>query len=492
MEHDKLGFYLGVARTVQKLKEVRANTLIDAEGEDTLMAMLWRIQKLLGESTNDTGLAGLRPFSRLQLFQQPLFDFYQALNTSLGDDDNPLHDVALGRVKQRELQDLIGELEQVFREEVETRVVFISPDRLSLLEYSSPNEFLHSEIDKQHFQFLPRITQQGFEDAGRCLVYGLPGAAISMALQAVEAAIRFYYIRHGGPSKQSRPDEVPEWANMIDWLNRQQPSLLPGNEVERRRCYAMLDRLRYSYRNTVAHGRALFETSKSEENLARGEEVFRECLASALFLSAETSRRSQLNLHIRAHPVLSFDSAVAIYLYSWNPELPPFAPRMVQFDDAVSDGEIIDETVIPTLHWPKLIRATMTESLSHVVRKCFRMQPNSAATIDPLVGFVDKCIQGGFNTRFDSQSPREEDVSLLDLFRGIKLHLEDVRKQEGDAEPKIDPQQLLIETWKMLDEFVESSLSPEGSSLVTDLNMQPVFNTLCRVRSFAPAPTTNA
>lgn len=120
------------------------------------------------------------------------------------------------------------------------------------------------------------------------------------------------------------------------------------------------------------------------------------------------------------------------------------------------------------------------------------MQPNSAATIDPLVGFVDKCIQGGFNTRFDSQSPREEDVSLLDLFRGIKLHLEDVRKQEGDAEPKIDPQQLLIETWKMLDEFVESSLSPEGSSLVTDLNMQPVFNTLCRVRSFAPAPTTNA
>jgi hypothetical protein len=473
MEHDKLGFYLSVARTIQQLKDVRANTRIDAEGEDTLMDMLWLIQKLLGESTNDQDLAGLRPFPQLRLFQKDFFEFYQVLNESLGEDSNPLQDVALGRERHRKLKDLVGAFEQVFREEVETRVVFISPDRLSLLEFSSPNKFLHSETDRQHFQFLPRIVQQGFRDAGRCLVYGLPGAAISMSLQAVEATIRFFYVRHGGPNDRR------EWGPMINWLRDQQPSLLPGDVVGQRHCHATLDRLRDRYRNAIAHGRAYGEAGRPDASISEAEVVFRDCWAAVRLLAAETPRRPQLKCRVKVSDHPDFDTAVASFLYAWNPELPPFGVEYIEFDSSMTADELIDVTVENTNFWPSRIQALGSESLSRRVRACFRMQPNYAATIDPLIDFVDKCRQGTFTSRFNPQSPREDDVSLLDLFAGIELHLKRGRTQEGDAQPNIDPQQILVETWKILDRFVASPLSPEGPSLVTDLDMQPVFKTLC-------------
>lgn len=474
MEHDKLGFYLGIARTIQKLKDVRANTQIDAEGEDTLMDMLWRIQRLLGDSTNDQGLAGLRPFPRLRLFQKDFFEFYQALNESLGEDSNPLQDVPLGREQHRKLKDLVGAFEQVFREEVETRVVFISPDRLSLHEFSAPNEFLHSEADRQYFQFLPRIAQQGFRDAGRCLVYSLPGAAISMSLQAVEATIRFFYVRHGGPNDRR------EWGPMINWLRDQQPSLLPGDAVGQRHCHAMLDRLRDRYRNAILHGRAYGEAGRSAASSSEAETVFRDCWAAARLLAAETTRRRQLKCRVRISDDLDFDTAVASFLYTWNPELPPFGiEESVKFDSSMAPKELIDDTVEDTNFWPNHIQATANESLSRRVRACFRMQPNYAATIDPLIDFLDRCQQGIFSSRFNPQHSREDDVSLLDLYAGIEPHLKRVRTEEGDAQPRIEPQHILVETWKMLDTFVESSFSPEGPSLVTELDMQPVFKTLC-------------
>ncbi len=485
MEHDKLGFYLGVARTIQKLKDIRANTQIDAGGEDTLMDMLWRIQRLLGESTSDHDLAGLRPFPRLRLFQKDFFDFYQALNESLGEDSNPLQNVPLGREQHRRLRDLVGAFEQVFREEVETRVVFISPDRLSLYEFSAPNEFLHSETDRQYFQFLPRIAQQGFTDAGRCLVYGLPGAAISMSLQAVEATIRFFYVRHGGPNDRR------EWGPMLNWLRDQQPSLLPGDAVGQRHCHAMLDRLRDRYRNAILHGRAYGEAGRSAASISEAETVFRDCWAAARLLAAETTRRHQLKCRVKISEHLDFDTAVASFLYAWNPELPPFGIEYVEFDSSIAPGELIDVTVENTNFWPSHIQARANESLSRRVRACFRMQPNYAATIDPLIDFVDQYQQGTFSSRFDPQSPREDDVSLLDLFIGIEPHLKRRRTQEEDAQPKNDPQQMLVETWKMLDKFVELPLSPDGPSLVTELAMQPVFETLCLDRQSASSKPAN-
>lgn len=486
MQHDRLRFYLDVARTVQKLKEVSATTHIDAEGEDSLMAMLWRIQKLLGESTNDTGLAGLRPFSRLRLFQKDLFEFYQTLYENLGDDTNPLQDVPLGWQRSRQLQDLVEAFEKVFREEVESRVVFISPERSSLLEFSSPATFLHGPADRQYFEYLPRIAQRNFEDAGKCLVYDLPGAAISLSLQAVEATIRFFYVRHGGPNDKRRSTELPDWATMINWRPDNQLPFLPGDEAGQKHCHAMLDRLRHRYRNAIAHGRAYFKTGRSDARANETELVFRDCWTAVRLLAAETKKRPQLNLHIKVSDRLDFDTVVATYLYSWNPELPPFGMQQIEFDSLLSPGELMDTTVVNTDFWPSRIQAQAGDSLSRRVRGCFRMQPNYAATIDPLIGFVDKCRRGAFASRFKPGTPRKDDVSLLDLFLGIEPHLKGLRKQESqnspqerDSQPKIDPRQILDETWKMLDKFVESPLSPEGPSLVTDLNMQSVFKTLC-------------
>ncbi len=487
MEYDKLGFYLGVARTVQRLKEVRANTRIDAEGDDTLMDMLWRLQKLLSESTSDQGLAGLRPFSQLRLFQENLSDFYQTLEACLGNGSNLSPDVTLGRQRHRQLQDLIGEFERVFREEVGNRVIFISPARPGLLEFASPDTFLHDAIDRRHFECLPRIAQRNLEDAGKCLVYGLPGAAISLSLQAVEATIRFFYLRHGGPNEKA------EWGPMINWLRDQQPSLLPGDAIEQKHCHAMLDRLRHRYRNAIAHGRAYFEAGKPDASISEAETVFRDCWTATRLLAAETSKRPQLGCRVKISDHPNFDTVVASFLYSWNPELPPFDIDQVEFDSLMTPTGLIDITVEETNFWPRRIEASTDKSLSRQVRVCFRMQPNYSATIDPLIDFVDKCVQGAFTSRFNPKSPREDAISLLDLFSGIELHLKRVRKreQEGDSQPTIEPKDILIEAWKMLDKFVVSSLNPEGPSLVTELNMQPVFKTLCTTDDASAFITTS-
>jgi hypothetical protein len=325
-------------------------------------------------------MAGLRPFQGLRPFRDTLLSFYQNLSESLNDDEPSVQIATLGEERRRQLQDLIEDFEKVFRTEVESRAVFISPDRPDLLVLSSLDEFLHADADKQAFQCLPRIAQKNFEDAGKCLVYGLPGAAISMSLQAMEATIRFYYLRHGGPGKSRSPDELPEWGGMLKWLNDQQPALLPGNATERRHCYDALDILRQNYRNTVAHGRALFETSNSEESIARGEEIFRECWRQARTLIAETPRRNQLKLRIRISDQIDFDTALATYLYSWNPELPPFGINHVEFDSSLTTDVLMDTTILSTNHWPNLVQAQGSDSLSRSILRCFRMQLNYAAT----------------------------------------------------------------------------------------------------------------
>ena len=95
------------------------------------------------------------------------------------------------------------------------------------------------------------------------------------------------------------------------------------------------------------------------------------------------------------------------------------------------------------------------------------MQPNYAATLDPLIEFVDQYRQGTIVSCFKRENPREEDVDIRDLFVGIGRH------------GRNDPQLILTETWKMLNKFVNSSLPPDSPSLVTDLNMHSVFKTLC-------------
>lgn len=85
---------------------------------------------------------------------------------------------------------------------MELAVVFISPERSGLLEFSSSDTFLHDATDRQYFEYLPRIAQRNLEDAGKCLVYGLPGAASSLSLQSVESTIRFFYMRHGIPNER--------------------------------------------------------------------------------------------------------------------------------------------------------------------------------------------------------------------------------------------------------------------------------------------------
>ena len=485
MEQEELGFYLRVARLVQKLKQVGRNTLIDTEGDDSLLNMLWRLEGWLKEPASNSGRAGLQPFLRLCSLHQDVLDLCRQLDASL-DDETGIEVAKLGRLRQRQLQDLIQRFEGIFQEEVEDRIIFISPARSRLLDFSAPDRFLDSPADKQYFQYLPRLAQRNLEDAGRCLVYGLPGAAISLSLQAVEATIRFYYVRHGGENKKDKEgkysDELPDWGRMINWRRNQQPSFLPGDEVGQRYCHAMLDRLRHRYRNAIAHGRAFFEIGRADASLSEAETVFRDCWAAARLLAAETTRRPQLKCRVKISDHPDFDTAVASFLYAWNPELPPFGIENVEFDSTMVPGELLDDTVEDTSFWPSRTQAQGNKSLSRGVRACFRMQPNYEATIDPLIDFLDECQQGIFRSRFNAQNPREDDVSLLDLYAGIEPHLKRVRTEEGDAQPRIEPQHTLIETWKMLDKFVNSSLSPEGPLLVTELGMQPVFNTLCTIR----------
>lgn len=463
MEHDTLGYYLKIWRTVEKLKQAKIKTPIESENnDDGLLDLLWRLRNSLQEQSDHQGRGGLRPFPSLYGLSGELDLFCHELEAASGEED-PVT-IPLGVERRRRLQVLMQKFEDLFKEHVETRLVFISPERSGLLEFLSPQKFLHDDIEWQLFRQLPQIAQQNFQDAGKCLVYALPGAAVPLALQAVEATIRYYYLRHGGPKEKD-----PEWAHMVDWLSGKNQRLFPGDEIAQRSYADRLQNLRLKYRNAVAHARAYFEAGQLQTSLSEGERVFRECWEAARILAAEVPKRQALRFQIKICRQLSFDDVLAAYLYSWNPEFPPFDPndrKTIVFDEVLEIGQLEDSTITETSPpgpWPRKIAADQDKCLSKKMLDCFRTQEKYADTLQTLLDFVEGCRKGLISDQINTDTSGGNSFNLVQLFTVIKV------AKNGDA-PEV-----WSESHSMLDRFVRKALSPYGPHLKTELDMTSLY-----------------
>lgn len=471
MEHDRLDYYLGIWRTVEKLKSsTRITPLESANSDDSLLDQLWNLTTDLQEHTDHRGRAGLRPFQNLRELYDELVAFCQELDLAVENEVSVSGAICLGGSRRRRLQQLMQRFEKRLRDDVGEREVFLAPDRQGLLDYLSPSTFLHNALEQQYFGYLPQIAQRNFADAGKCLVYGLPGAAIPLVLQAVEATLRYYYFRHGGP------DKSPDWADMIDWLHSEKtdekrpPSqkanrkLFPGDEATQRKHAEDLHALRRRYRNAVAHARAYFEAGKPEISLSLAEKLFSECWSAVRELAAAMSEKSALRLQIKISEQFGFDDVVAAYLYVWNPEFPPFVWESIEFDPPLAAGELYDSTVVATDQWPQRIRADTESCLSRKVLRCFRIQPNFGATLNGLLDFVEQCRAGQVQADWNPRTSDFDNYNLLQLFSIIR--------QASDGEPR----SILGESKNMLDKFIAAALGPQERGLMNKLEMKPLYD----------------
>jgi hypothetical protein len=458
MQYERLAFYVRIVQTLAKLKRVTHGVRIEGPSDgDNVLALLNQLQNLLQDQTDSVDRARCQPFPRLRDLRPKLEKFESELIAGLPEDDEAAARVTLGRSRHKRLQELLAEFEQIFDEEVGQRQIFISPERDELMVFLRFEERLQNP-DSEYFNHLPRLAKQNFKDAGRCLVYGLPGAAIPMALQAVEATLRFYYRRHGLPAFTNR-GVGGDWGQMVRTLH--DANLLPGGGYKER-----LDSLRSQYRNAVAHARAYFEVGKPQAGLHEGERILRECWEAARILMAEIRTRRQLVLEMVGSPSLSFDSAVAVYLYKWNPELPYSA---FEYGPTIDKDTIVDKTMwdMNSTHWPQTMSATNDKSLSRTVLECFHMQPNYESVLSPLLKFVDDCRQDGAIEAWEGQGVTKRTANLYHLFLGICV------------QKNYDPGKVMDEFITMLDTLFEKSLDPQVLDLVNMLERQLAYQAYC-------------
>lgn len=165
MEFERIGFYLDVWRKVETLRQANER-LRSRSGARKLLPQVRSLQSLLQEQSSNQGRARLLPFAQLRSLGDDLQQFYQMLQSEL---DDPAAGIGRPAAWQQQLQHLVERVEETFREEVQERLVFISPGRPGLREFLSMQEFIHDPVEWQYFLYLPQIAQRNFQDAGQCL-----------------------------------------------------------------------------------------------------------------------------------------------------------------------------------------------------------------------------------------------------------------------------------------------------------------------------------
>jgi hypothetical protein len=444
-----LKFYLEVAYYIDRLEGVRTTTRVErsTNREVSVIDMVEHITRALEESTPPPNRVGFQPFPHLRALGngwKELSNQLRQLVDDLSEEELESHPPTLGDALRNNIKERVAEFKRVFASEVEHRIIFVSFERTRLLDHLDIETWLSAE-DLRIFQRTPKVAQQWFRDAGRSLAYGLSGACISLALQAVEATLRYYYRRRGGdPMITSRRGEkqFPGWGGMLEFLRKERR--LPDDSFHE------LNKLAKSYRNLVAHGRARGQGPNLDVSLREAEEVLIDCWRAARKLAGD--RRPELNLKYKVCSPLTFDTAVATYLFYWNPELPPIATHYFEQVAADKGSCILDTTLNP----PSPICVEEGGSLAELVREQLYLQPSYAGTLDRLIEYVAKCHQ--HNDRGSRTRPlKREDVTLADLIEGVCYHA------------KGDWQTFLVESWRVLDQFFQSGLDPEISDLVESL-----------------------
>lgn len=456
MRYEQLGYYVDVWMLIKETqKRCRPKTKLLSQDDDPgLLELLWDLAKMFRIDNDASSPAALNPFPGFRDLHSEVLEHCRNLEEAVEVSPDE-ESVRLKSSLYNSLRDLLQRAEYEFRKEVHGRTIFIASEYPGPA-YLSFEKFLRDETDRRLIEYLPRLSQSSFRDAGKCLVYGLPGAAISLSLQAVETAIRYFYMRHGGESDKLN------WQPMVERL--WSAGLLPGGRNDGRLRFEEFQSLAKNYRNSIAHGRAVFEDGRSEASLSEAEQIFLGCWRAARALASETQAKRQLRIQIKISSQPTIDQLISTYLYYWNPELPPVDEEMFEFDSQIDGQTILDSTLVD---WPgtivpsSSISASAGRSISRILLGRFCLQPNYSAILEPLVTFADECSRGEYGAppakeKFEKNDPSDlwEVLWLIIYFHGS------------------EHRQLLRTTWSLLEKYVGGAFLDGQTNIVDGLELR--------------------
>ncbi len=401
--------------------------------------------------------AGLLPFPGICALSPGFSDLARKLEEGPGETEIP---EKWGERCYQTLQELIRRFQERYLQEVRNRVVFVHRvGELESAHYYQDKGWQADQEDANFFERLPRIAQTCFRDAARSLAYGQERPAISLAVQAVEATIR-YCFRRLLPISPAKP----EWHPMVEALHATtdpagQPYITQVLKED------LLD-LKESYRNPLSHGRAVQATVSP--HTAR--QAFNRCWRLALDLLFEMKAHPEYRLLVQVHPAFTFDAAMAAYLFNSNLEIPdlglnnPGAYHRFIFDaQGIKEGELYDQKAGRRL--PEISGS----NASLEVAKYLKTQEGYGKQITNLINFSSRRKEG----HKEGLNPDHlNSFDLADLFYGHR----EMHRKEGES-----PNEFMQEIWKMFDLFVQKrSLAPEDDpKLIEGLGLIDTYRYIC-------------
>lgn len=347
---------------------------------------------------------------------------------------------------RRELVDLIN-LTRYMYEKLKGLEILV-PDK-EYLRYQSFDRWPYSVNERTNVnRYAPQSTIQLLSEAGQSLATGAYRGAATLSLQAVETMLRYYCIRLNGP-------EVNAWGPMLNWLCPAKKSKTPLSK------HPHLCKILWSLletRNALAHGHTNLGTrgdEVAERILKESFEAVRDLIH--LELSSSASSLSRLDAIIHINPQLDFDTILALFIWRWNPDFPRFGLGQVVLDDRIKLGVIFDESVKREMHRDN------DAGLARKTCEHIRLQADYEMIVRPLIVFALEKMKAKERSKFVKK------IDIAELFEGVL--------EENDD----DALQTLINTWNLLDKFLETSyLHPRSETLVEDLDAENFYQAFLR------------
>ena len=352
--------------------------------------------------------------------------------------------------EKRSLQEFGRSILEKFHQETDKQTFLANRN---LANYRNLPKYLGTNLRNDLFnKRLPKLAQQHFENAGECLANSAPAPALTLALQAVEVTLHYYFRRYENPDKPLSKERhtrdcphcgnklkanrtSPTWNNIQEYL-RSPPEPNEGSLISGK-LYDDLLRLR-QLRNEIAHGRMHFGHGElSRDNIDLCFEV-----ALELAKGAEQAKKKILFEVSTCWPI-TFDIAVALYILHRNPELPVFNAESVSYDYSNQSGGsqfIEDKNTHDRFTGDN---STLTAS---VTRKWCSSE-EFRESIEPLQNAVDSWAS---NEKVVSPS----EVNLASLIEGITYTKAMTEFDEGIC------REILDDTWDMFDTFLDEY--PDG------------------------------
>lgn len=310
------------------------------------------------------------------------------------------------------------------------------------------------------FRFaVPKLAWHNLEDARSCFNAEVPTAAVSLGLQAVEATLRYFYIRHGG-----QPDSRDNyyWQNMVDRLAEQ--------KAINSECKEKLTSLGRYHRNTVAHAQGRYSPERSKE-------VLRDCIRglSALLTNAHRQDCLKVSLKISTPPRPNFDTVVAAYLFWQSPRMPPLDRDCLEI--ALSRNSALEDVNLPY----QIPNATSSSSLAGQMldHPCLKQKTDNRIPNPGIETLVALQSSVGALTQHDV-----EEGDMTTVFRALRFQKlgHELPDDELNGDPNIKDKicDLLIVSFGALDEFIarDNLHNLRGRTLAEEIGIGEAWKSL--------------